>query len=119
MKTLIKFGFLSLMLSMIAFGSCRTKAKATVTSTTTPAPACKVIVDFASSGSGINNAQYDKLTQLLNSKKVKYTEKSKGREGEKEVCIPLTELNGQEKTDFIEQLKKFEDKATYVSVSVN
>lgn len=119
MKTLIKFGFFSLLLSIIVFGSCHTKAKATVTNTPTATSACKVVVNFASAGSGINNVQYDKLTQLLNSKKVKFTEKSKGREGEKEVCVPLTELNGQEKTDFIEQLKKFDDKATYISVSVN
>jgi hypothetical protein len=98
--------------------SCKSKAAVNQTAPAETAT-CKVIVDFASIGGGINYPQYEKLTQLLNSKKVKYTEKSKGREGEKEVCIPLSELKGQEKTDFIEQLKKFEDKSTYISVSVN
>lgn len=117
MKTLIKFGFLSLLLTITVLGSCKTKAK--VSSSTTPIPVCKVVISFASPGSGINYVQYEKLTQLLNSKNIKYSEKSKGREGEKEVCISLSELKEQEKTDFIDQLKKFEDKATYISVSVN
>lgn len=99
--------------------SCKAKATATGQTNQTENAPCKVVVDFASIGGGINYPQYEKLINTLNSKKVKYTEKSKGREGEKEVCIPLTELKGQEKTDFIEQLKKFEDKSTYISVSVN
>lgn len=109
---------LASLVACINLTSCKSKSAANQTSPAETA-ACKVVVDFASIGGGINFNQYEKLTQLLNNKKIKYTEKSKGREGEKEVCVPLTELKGQEKTDFIEQLKKFEDKATYISVSVN
>lgn len=98
--------------------SCKTKAKAEVSgnvSTTT----CKVQINFGSRGEGINEAKYTELMELLKKEKIKFTEKSVGREGEKEICLPLNELKENEKNQMIERLKKFEDKNTFISLSVN
>lgn len=103
-------------LLVITIAACRSKTKATQTATQ---PACKVLINFASRGTGIDYTKYEKLTENLKAKNLKYTEKAWGKEGEKEICIPLSELSGKEKTDFVEQLKTFEDKSTLVSVSVN
>jgi hypothetical protein len=112
----LKYSFISLITLFFVFSACKSKAE-TKTSVQTETT-CKILINFASRGTGIDNTKYDALMSLLNSRKLKFTEKVKGREGEKEICVPLSELNGKEKTDFIEQLKKLEDKNTLVSVSV-
>lgn len=100
---------------VLAFSACKSKKQG---DSAKPSD-CKVLVRFASRGTGIDYGKYEKLTALLNEKKLKFTEKVMGREGEKDVCIPLTELKAEEKTKFVEQLKTFNDEATLVSVSVN
>jgi hypothetical protein len=105
----------SALILLLAFSACKSKKEGQTASQSN----CKVLVNFASRGTGIDYGKYEKLTGLLNEKKLKFTEKVKGREGEKELCIPLKELKGDEKTKFIEQLKTFVDEATLVSVSVN
>lgn len=97
---------------------CKSKSANTSTESIQEKP-CKVVFNFGSFGSGIDSKKYDELKDLLNEKKLKYTETVKGREGEKEICIPLTELKGKDKDSFIERLKKLEDKNTLVSLSVN
>lgn len=98
--------------------SCKSKAKAEVTGNVNTT-SCKVQINFGSRGEGINEAKYMELTELLKKEKIKYTEKSVGREGEKEICLPLNELKEKEKNELIERLKKFEDKNTFISLSVN
>ncbi len=120
MKRTIQLSTLVLLTMTLIFNtSCKSKAKASATSNETSVQACKVTVSFGSRGDGINQAKYDELVKLLDSKKLKHTETVKGREGEKDVCIPLTELKDKEKNEMIEQLKKFEDASTFISLSVN
>ncbi len=99
--------------------SCNGKAKTSTSSNETAAQTCKVTVSFGSRGDGINQTKFDELMKLLDSKKLKHSETVKGREGEKDVCIPLTELKDKEKNEMIEQLKKFEDTNTFISLSIN
>lgn len=113
---MIKYLFYSIFFIAFAFTSCKSKSKTTQSDTKAT---CKVLITFASRGSGIDYVKFDKLTALLNEKKLKFTEKVIGREGEKEICIPLTELKGDEKTKLTDQLKTFHDEASFISVSVN
>src|SRR3954463_13046524 len=106
---MIKKLYIFLFAFTVSVVACKSKAK---TSQTSSEPSCKVVVNFASRGTGIDYTKYEKLTGILADKKVKYTEKVKGKEGEKEICIPLTELKAKEKNEFVEQLKTFEDKST-------
>jgi hypothetical protein len=112
--------FALILISGMAMISVQCKSKSANTSTeSNQEKPCKVVFNFGSYGSGINEGKHSELLTMLNEKKLKYTETVKGREGEKEICIPLTELKGKDKDAFIEQLKKLEDKNTLVSLSVN
>ncbi|MBA2611049.1 MAG: hypothetical protein H0U95_03695 [Bacteroidetes bacterium] len=131
---------------MLGLVSCKTKSKTTSTSsstststtTTTTSNAdgtvtttsdrtvyngvtdksCAVEVSFGSPGSGIDGASFDKVNALIESKKLKSSSKSIGREGEKRICLPLTELKENEKKEFIDQLKKIAKEGQYVSLSI-
>ncbi|MBL7909994.1 MAG: hypothetical protein JNJ41_02920 [Bacteroidia bacterium] len=134
-----------ILLSSVLFlglASCKTKSKTTSTSTSTSTAStntsdgtvtptsdptvfkgvtdksCAVEVSFGSPGSGIDGPALDKVTALIDSKKLKSTSKTTGREGERRICLPLTELKENEKKDFIEQLKKIAKEAQLVSVSI-
>ena len=113
---MIKYLFTFILAIGFSAMACKSKTKNTQTTTE---PSCKVAFMFGSRGDGINEKKLNELTTLLDSKKIKYTQKVAGREGEKQICIPLTELKGKKKTDFIEQLKTFEDKSTFISLSIN
>lgn len=80
--------------------------------------ACAVEVAFGSPGSGIDGAAYDKVMAAINDKKLAHTAKNIGREGETRICLPLTELKGRKKTQFIKQLKKIAKEGQFVSVSI-
>ena len=80
--------------------------------------ACAVEVAFGSPGSGIDGAAYDKVMAAINGKKLAHTAKNIGREGEMRICLPLTELKGRKKTQFIKQLKKIAKEGQYVSLSI-
>lgn len=113
-----------LILSSVLFlsvGSCKTKAKTQTTDSTSKevAKTCAATINFASKGAGIDASSYEGVKALITSKKLKFTEKRMGKEGETELCLPLSELKGSEKTDFINQLKKFENADKLVSVSTN
>lgn len=114
---MIKYLFALAVVFTITVSACKSKTK--TVQTNTPEPACKVVFMFGSRGDGINEKKLNELTALLDNKKLKYTSKVAGREGEKEICIPLSELKGKEKTDFVEQLKTFEDKSSFISLSIN
>ncbi len=79
---------------------------------------CAVEVSFGSYGSGIDGAAMDKVMNLIDTKKVAHTSKIIGREGERRICMPLTELKENDKKDFIEQLKKIAAGGQLVSVSI-
>jgi hypothetical protein len=79
---------------------------------------CAVEMAFGSYGSGIDGASFEKITKLIEEWKLKSTAKTIGREGETRICLPLTELKGKKKTEFINQLKKIAKEGQLVSISV-
>jgi hypothetical protein len=106
----------------ISFTACKTKSKAqttTNTDATTNTANCAAKVNFGSPGTGVDGKTMDALKAMIDAKKLKYTEKRMGREGETEWCLPLTELKEKDKMAFIEQLKKTAAAGQYVSVSTN
>lgn len=115
MKNIIAFLAFVLTLSMV---SCKTKEKSGSGNTEAKA-SCAATVSFGSSGGGIDTKTYDAIKGMIDAKKLKYTEKNMGREGEKEICLPLTELKGADKTAFIDQLKKSASSGQLVSVSAS
>jgi len=126
---------------LIGLASCKSKAKTQSTTTTTTTTnsntssantsttqptvynqvsdqSCAVEVSFGSYASGIDGPALDKVNALIDSKKLKSTSKTVGREGERRICLPLTELKENEKKDLIEQLKKIAAAGQLVSVSI-
>lgn len=114
---------------LLSMTSCKSKAKAT--SGSQPAPtdqptvykgvtndSCAVEVAFGSYGAGIDGKAYEAIMGKIGAKKLKYTAKSIGREGETRLCLPLTEIKGKEKSEFIDQLKKIVAAGQLVSVSI-
>lgn len=79
---------------------------------------CAVEMSFGSPGSGIDGPAYEKTLQLIEEYKVQSTAKTIGREGETRICMPLSELKGKKKTEFIERLKKIAKEGQLVSVSI-
>ncbi|WP_317898344.1 hypothetical protein [Aurantibacillus circumpalustris] len=80
--------------------------------------ACAIEVAFGSYGAGIDGPTYEKVKAEIEKLKLKSTSKSIGREGEIRICLPLTEIKGNEKTEFIDQLKKIVKEGQLVSVSI-
>lgn len=78
---------------------------------------CVVKISFGSSGGGIDGKTYDEIRALIESKKLKFSEKKMGREGESELCLTLAELKKKKRKQFIAQLKKTAAKGQLVSVS--
>jgi hypothetical protein len=116
-------------LLLLSFTSCKSKAKAGTASqpTATDQPtvykgvtndSCAVEMAFGSPGSGIDLKAYDAVKAKIAAKKLKYSEKSIGREGETRICMPLTEIKGKEKSELIDQLKKIAAEGQLVSVSI-
>lgn len=80
--------------------------------------ACAAEVAFGSYGAGIDGASFEKVNKLIEEKKLASTAKTIGREGETRICLPLTELKGKKKAEFINQLKKIAKEGQLVSVSI-
>jgi hypothetical protein len=115
--------YILLLSSLLVLGltSCKHKEKAKQ-APANPEPKtevvnCAVTVSFGSPGTGIDGKKYDEIKKMIEDKKLKYTEKQQGREGERKLCLPLTELNANEKGTFIDQLKKTAATGQLVSVS--
>jgi len=79
---------------------------------------CAVEMAFGSFGSGIDGKAMTKVNELIDAKKLAHTAKSVGREGETRICLPLTEIKGKEKQEFIDQLKTIAKEGQLVSVSI-
>ena len=79
---------------------------------------CAVEVSFGSYGSGIDGTTFTKVTELIEKNKLKYTSKNIGREGETRLCLPLKELKGKKKTQFINQLKSIVKEGQLTSLSI-
>ena len=113
----------------LSLAACRSKAKAASasqpTATTQPTvykgvtnDSCAVEMAFGSYGAGIDGKSYNAVVAKLAEKNLKYSTKAIGREGEVRFCLPLTEIKGKEKTEFIEQLKKIAASGQLVSISI-
>jgi hypothetical protein len=79
---------------------------------------CAVEMAFGSYGSGIDGKAFDKVIDLLNSKKIKFTSKNIGREGETRLCLPLKGVKKSQKKALISQLKKIAKEGQLVSISI-
>ena len=79
---------------------------------------CALEIQFGSYSAGIDGKTYDKVIRLIESKKLKYTSKNIGREGETRLCLPLTGLSKRQKNKFIDQLKKIARKGYLTSISI-
>jgi|GEM_PF-800509 len=121
--------FLMGSLLFLSFASCKSKEKPSSSSqpvaTSDPTvykgvtnDSCAVEVAFGSYGSGIDGKALEAVMAKIDEKKLKYTSKNIGREGERRICLPLTELKSKEKTDFVDQLKKIASGGQLVSVSI-
>lgn len=114
---------LVLAVATVVLISCKTKSATQNTTsgdkTAAETPTCAAKVNFGSYGGGIDVTKYEAIKKLIEAKKLKFEEKRMGREGETELCLPLTELKKTEKAAFIEQLKKTAEGGQLVSVSAN
>lgn len=114
--------FLLSTILVIGFQSC--KSKKTTQAAKEPAPkaavvSCAATVTFGSSGSGIDAKKYDEIKVMIEARKLKYTEKPMGKEGERQICLPLTELSQADKSSFISKLKSAASSGQMVSLSTN
>jgi hypothetical protein len=81
-------------------------------------PSCAVEVAFGSYGSGIDGAAAKKVQALVDSLGLKHSTKAIGREGEFRYCLPLEELKGRRRKQFISDLKNIAKGGQLVSVSI-
>lgn len=112
--------FLLCAIFLIGFQFC--KSKKSTAASKEPAPkaavvSCAATITFGSSGSGIDAKKYDEIKVMIEDRKLKYTEKPMGKEGERQICLPLTELSQADKSSFISKLKNAASSGQLVSVS--
>lgn len=114
----------------VLFTDCKTKSKATSSSDTKPNKTvgddgtkiqCRVAVSFISFASGIDAAAYDKIEAFVKNhpKKPSYDIIPMGREGERDICMSLKEMNKDEQKAFIEELDKLAKTSDRVKVNEN
>ena len=106
-------------------GSCEAQQKPAHKPTKDPVvysgvidPKCAVEMQFGSYSAGIDAEAYQKALHLIGRHGVVYTSTTIGREGEKRLCMPLTELSRRKKKAFIDTLKQIARKGELVSVSI-
>lgn len=113
--------------STLIFGNCKTKSKTTA-STPNKTVAddgtkikCRLAIGFNSIGSGIDAAAFDKTEAYIKAhpKKPSYELIPMGREGERDICMSLKEMNKDEIKTFIEELKKIAKTSDRMQVSEN
>lgn len=111
----------------ILFSNCKTKSKATTTSDSSSTASkdvkiqCRVAVSFFSVASGIDATAYDKIEAFIKAhpKKPAYDLIPMGREGERDICMSLKEMNKDEIKAFIEELNKLAKTSDRVNVMEN
>ncbi|MBP7809004.1 MAG: hypothetical protein KA163_06910 [Bacteroidia bacterium] len=111
----------------ILFTNCKTKSKATTTSDSSSTAAkdvkiqCRVAVSFISFASGIDAAAYDKIEAFIknHAKKPAFDVIPMGREGERDICMSLKEMNKDEQKAFIAELNNLAKTSDRVKVNEN
>jgi hypothetical protein len=117
-------------LCAMLFTNCKTKSKATSTSEASSGKnvanagtkvKCRLAISFTSIGSGINGAKYDEVKGYIDKhpKKLTYEEIPMGREGERDICLSLKEMNSSEQSEFIKEIKKMAEGADRVQINEN
>lgn len=112
----------------VFFTDCKTKSKATKSSEPNKTVAddgtkvkCRVAISFISFASGIDGAKYDTIEAWIKNhpKKPSYEVIPMGREGERDICMSLKEMNSTEQKDFIKDLNKLAEGSDRVKVMEN
>lgn len=109
--------------------NCKTKSKAT-TSSDKPNKnvaddgtkiQCRIAVSFISFASGIDGPKYDEIEAYIKNhpKKPAFEVIPMGREGERDICMSLKEMNKDEIKAFIEELNKLAKTSDRVKVMEN
>lgn len=125
-----KLTLLLFAVSSLLFMNCKSKSKATTsTEKTTGKNAsddgtkvqCRLVIGFNSIGSGIDATAYDKIEAYIKAhpKKPAYDIIPMGREGERDICMSLKEMNKDEQKAFIEEIKKMAKTSDRVQVNEN
>ncbi|HWY11835.1 MAG TPA: hypothetical protein VN026_10950 [Bacteroidia bacterium] len=124
-----KLTLLFLAISSLLFANCKTKSKATTSTEKTTGKnddggtkvQCRLAIGFNSIGSGIDATAYDKIEAYIKAhpKKPAYDVIPMGREGERDICMGLKEMNKDEQKAFIEEIKKMAKTSDRVQVNEN
>lgn len=125
-----KITILALAAISFLFTDCKSKSSskssaATVAETPTSNGEQKVkyrlVVSFTSIGSGIDGPKYDAIETYVKNhpKKPAYDILPYGREGERDFCFNLKEMNSSEQKSFIEEIKKLAQGSDRVKVNEN
>lgn len=120
-----KITLILLAAASVLFANCKTKSKAATSTTPNKTVAddgtkvkCRVAVSFISFASGIDGPKYDEIEAFIKNhpKKPAYEVIPMGREGEKDICMSLKEMNKDEIKIFIEDLNKLAKTSDRVKV---
>jgi hypothetical protein len=120
-------------ISLISFSNCASKKKSqsspTKNESTTEVSSTsgeqkvkyRVVVSFTSHASGIDGAKYEAIENFIKShpKKPAYDLLPWGREGERDICMNLPEMNNSEQKTFVAELKKLAQGSDRVFVNEN
>ncbi len=109
--------------------NCKTKSKATASNDKPNKTVaddgtkiqCRLVVSFWSVASGIDGPKYDEIEAFIknHAKKPAYEVIPMGREGEKDICLSLKEMNKDEIKTFIDDLNKMAKTSDRVRVTEN
>ena len=81
----------------------------------------RLIISFASKGSGAGSTERDAITNYITShpKKPAFKNVMWGREGESDYCLTLKELSKKDQVDFVNQVKKLSGSNTLIFITEN
>jgi hypothetical protein len=124
-----KLALVILAVFSLSLMNCKTKSKAT-TSSDKPNKTvaddgtklkCRLVVSFWSVASGIDGPKYDEIEAFIKNhpKKPSYEVIPMGREGERDICMSLKEMNKDEIKTFIDDLNKMAKTSDRVKVMEN
>lgn len=112
------------------FTGCKAKSSTKSSGTTTAEVATqageqkityRLVISFTSHASGIDAEKYDAITKFLDThpKKPAYDILPWGREGERDYCLQLKEMNSTDQKAFITEIKKLAQGSDRVFVNEN
>lgn len=126
-----KISFIALIGLAFIFADCKSKSSTKSSAGTTVVESAtfqgektikyRFIISFTSHASGIDGEKYDVIDKYIqkHSKKPAYDLIAMGREGERDMCFHLKELNPTEQKVFIDEIKKLAQGSERVVLSEN